>query len=273
MDVIDWSGATEHLGVRRLEVDTDAAGIRIVAAPEGDDRTRVVLRDRSGTQRHDLLEIDQPGDLLRTRVRTVRSSRWRRDRSVDARLVVQAPRGVVVDVRTDAGAVRVEDRDADVTVVAAAGTVRISDVRGRIDARSEAGAVKLVQTRGDAIVSASAGGVRIDGHHGPELRVTTSAGGMRATGLEVGVVDARADAGAVRLQFDTPPVQVDVSCSVGTATVELPEASYEVVTKVGGLGRASLEGMGSIPGAERRVTVSTELGRIRVVGAGVPTPA
>lgn len=270
---IDWTGANEHRGVGRLEVDTDAAGIRIVAAPEGDDSTLVVVRDRAGTQRHDLLEIDQAGDLLRTRVRTVRSGRWRRNRAVDARVVVQVPRGAAVHARTDAGTVRVEDRDADVTVVATAGAVRLRGVRGRIDARSEAGAVKLVDTMGDATVTASAGAVRIDRHHGPQLHVTTAAGGVKATGLEVGTVVARADAGAVLLEFATPPVDVDVSCSVGSATVELPPEAYEVHAKVGGLGRASIEGIDSVPGADRRVAISTELGRIKVVGARVPTPA
>lgn len=270
---IDWTGANEHRGVGRLELDTDAAGIRVVAAPEGDERTLLVVRDRNGTQRHDLLETEQVGDLVRARVRTIRNGRWRRTRSVDARIVLQAPTHVAVDARTDAGSVRVEGRDADVTVVATAGAVRLSDVRGRIDARSEAGAVKLVDTRGEASVSASAGAVRVDGHHGAELRVATAAGGVKATGLEVGTVVATADAGAVKFEFRTPPVHVDVSCSVGTATVELPHDSYELVTKVGGLGRASLEGIESVPGAERRVTISTELGRIKVLGGSVPAHA
>lgn len=270
---IDWTGANEHHGVGRLEVVTDAAGIRIVAAPDGDDRALVVVRDRAGTQRNDLLEIDKAGDLLRTRVCTVRGGRWRRTRSIDANVAIQVPRGAAVDVRTDVGTVRVEDRDADVTVVATAGGVRLGRVRGRIDARSDAGAVKLVDTRGDATVTASAGAIRIEGHHGPELRLTTAAGGVKATGLEVGTVVASADAGAIVLEFATPPVDVDVSCSVGSATVELPSEAYDVQTSVGGLGRASLEGLESVPGAERRVTVSTDLGRIKVVGAGVPTHA
>jgi DUF4097 and DUF4098 domain-containing protein YvlB len=249
--------------------------VRVEATTDGDATTIVSLTDRKGAPLDDLLTLDQVGDSLRATVRVVRAGRWRKNRSVDARLVVTAPLDVRLAVQANAGSVKVAGRTAPVSVEANAGSIELTRVEGNVEVSADAGAIKLVDGIGSARVTSDAGSISVQRQQGERLELRADAGRVVGRGLEVGHLAAHTDVGSVEIAHATPPVSVEASCSVGTVTIELPHADYDIEQQVGGLGRARLEGLAHVPGAERTVRVrSNGVGSITVrAAAGTPVHA
>jgi hypothetical protein len=89
---------------------------------------------------------------------------------------------------------------------------------------------------GDLDISSSGGSVEVAGVSGI-LKLDSSGGGVRATGVSSKVVDADSSGGGVFVSFVSPPDNVDVSSSGGSAVVEVPhdETSYQAdVSSSGG---------------------------------------
>ncbi len=257
--------------ITSVTITTDAASVDVVPAADGETVTSIALVERDGTPRPDLLTVAQVRDEAKISVRSVRDGRWRRNRSIDVRLLVRTPRAVSVDVESDAGAIRVEGRDAAVTVNAQAGLIFLRDVHGTMRLESSAGKITLTETEGDATVNGMAGAVRLDRHRGTKLDLRATAGGVKGDGLDVEHVTATTEAGAIVLRFDTPPTSVDATCMVGAITLALPDAEYEIDQQSGALSRARLDGLVSVPGAERKVRVGSTVGSITVaIAEGAP---
>lgn len=269
----DTSNRHRFEGVRRIEIASDAAGIRVDAGQN--DATFVALTDRRGAPLDELLQLRQDGDLLRVEVKAVRGGRWRKKPSIAARLQVATPSDVAVSVDADAGSVRVEDRTAAVRVAADAGRVQLARITGDVEVKTDAGAITLVDGIGSATVTSDVGAVTIERQQGERLALRTDVGSISATQIEVGTLDAHTDVGKVRIVHATPPVLVDVSCSVGAVTLELPPADYAIDQQKSGLGRTRIEGLESVPGAERIVRVrSTGVGAVTIRAvAGEPVHA
>ncbi len=251
-------------GITSVSISTDAASVDVVPTEDGDGVTSIALVERDGTPRPDLLTVSHVRDEARISVRSMRDGRWRRNRSIDVRLLVRTPRTATVDVESDAGAIRIEGRDAAVTVDATAGIVFLRDVHGAMRVTSSAGKVTLTETEGDAVVTGLAGAVRLDGHRGSTLSLTASAGGVKCDHLVVDHVDATNEAGAIVLRFDEPPKTVDATCTVGAIRLSLPDADYEIDQQPGTLSRARVEGLTSVPGADRKIRVRSTVGSVTV---------
>lgn len=251
-------------GITSVTITTDAASVDVIATDAPDAATSIALVERDGTQRSDLLTVARVRDEARISVRTVRDGRWRRNRSIDVRLLVRTPRTAAVDVQSDAGAIRIEGRDAPVTVEATAGLVFLRDVHGDMRVTSSAGKVTLTETEGNAVVTGLAGAVRIDQHRGSRLELTASAGGVKGDGLDVEHVIAKTEAGAIVLRFDTPPTLVDAACTVGAITLALPDADYDIERQSGPLSRSRVDGLDHVPGAARKVRAASTVGTVTV---------
>jgi DUF4097 and DUF4098 domain-containing protein YvlB len=260
-------------GVTRLEIDTDAAAVRLDVA-EGA-TTTVALTDRNGNLLDELLEVTQDGEVLRAKVRVVRGGMWKRNRKIDARLAVTAPITAAATVKTNAGSVKVDRREAPVTVKANVGSVELVGVRGDVELRTDAGSIKAIDCIGSVTASSDAGAITLERQHGERIDLRASAGSITGKALEVAHLSASTDAGAIRIEHATPPVSVEASCTVGAATIELPRDEYEIDQQVSGLGRAKLEGLESTPGATRTVRVkSNGVGSVTVrAAAGTPAHA
>ncbi len=250
--------------ITSVNITTDAASVDVVPAEPGVDVTSIALVERDGTPRPDLLTVAQVRDEARISVRSGRDGRWRRNRSIDVRLLVRTPRTATVEVESDAGAIRIEGRDAAVTVNATAGLVFLRDVHGAMRVTSSAGKVTLTETEGDAVVTGLAGAVRLDSHRGSTLSLTASAGGVKGDGLVVDHVDAKTEAGAIVLRFDEPPKSVDATCTVGAIKLSLPDADYDIDQQPGTLSRARIEGLEHMPGADRTIRVRSTVGSVVV---------
>ena len=261
--------------IAHVHVASDAAGIRIVTAPAGSPVT-VELLDRRGLPLADEhLELSQSGDRLDVRVRTVRDSRWRRGRVLDARLRIAAPLPVSVDVQADAGAVTIDGRDAPVTIATAAGAVHVDRVDGPLEVRTNAGAIKVVDSHGDATIRSDAGAIKVERMHGDRIELVTSAGAIDARELHVDHLRASTEVGAARLRFERVPTSVDSTCSIGTIEVALPRDGYRIATETGMFGRADIDGSMVDEASTRTVRVAaTGMGAVKVVAAEpAATPA
>lgn len=259
-------------GVRRIEITVDAASARIEPTEGGDEATTVTLTDRRGAPLVELLDVHREGETLHVQVRSVRGGRWKRNRTVDARLQVVTPHDVELSVRTDAGAVKVIGREAPVRIAAHVAAVELSSIIGDVEVRNDAGSVKLHDGIGNVVATSDAGAITVQRQQGERLELRASAGSITASRLEVGTLEAHTDAGSIRASHATPPVHVEASCSVGAVTLELPQDAYDIDQQVTGLGRAKLEGLEHVVGAERTIRVRSKgVGSVTVrAAAGAP---
>lgn len=258
-------------GVAHLDIDTDAAAVRVEVA--SGTATTVVLTDRNGAPLDELLELTQDGDVLRAKVRTVRGGTWKRNRRIDAHLAVTAPVAAAATIRTNAGSVKVARRTAPVHVEANVGSIELTAVAADVVVRTDAGSVKVADGIGNVVVNSDAGSINVQRQQGEYVELRATAGSVTAKALEVGTLEAHTDAGSVKIEHRTPPVSVVASCSVGAVTIELPNDDYDIEQQVGRLGRARLEGLESVPGAERTVRVrASGVGSV-TVRATAPAPA
>ncbi|HEX2118025.1 MAG TPA: DUF4097 family beta strand repeat-containing protein [Acidimicrobiales bacterium] len=140
---------------------------------------------------------------------------------------LEVPAAVPVRIRTDRG------------------SVEITDMAGMVEVETGAGDVDLTRTRGP-------------------VRATTSAGDIDGVDLVAAFLDARTDAGHVRLSLAEPSARVDLRTDAGNIDLALPPAGggYRVTTETGaGEVDVSVE---NLPGANRSVTATTGGGNIRI---------
>lgn len=158
-------------------------------------------------------------------------------RSAAASLDFPAPiRGV--DVRVDAGEVLVRGDD-DTDAVRLRRTARFGIRRPRVHEDVDDDRVLHLHARGSlryelvvpsgvpVDVRVGSGRASVVALAGP-VTVRTGAGSVDGRALESRRVTAEADGGSVRLWFDRPPADVDVSSSRGEVDLRLPGGPYDV---------------------------------------------
>ena len=94
------------------------------------------------------------------------------------------------------------------------------------------------------------------------LSVTTDVGGLTARNIGSPTVRASSSVGDITLGLVTPPQQIEATTSTGDVTMDVPDdgAGYRVRTDTS-VGSVSNE-LGSTPGADRVIEVSTSVGDI-----------
>jgi Putative adhesin len=106
------------------------------------------------------------------------------------------------------------------------------------------------------------GAVTLTGLAG-KLDVTSSTGGIDATGLSNEAVTARASSGTITLAFTTPPTMVSAQTQVGSVTVRLPTGTAYAVDAGSEVGSVEVT-VQRDPGAARRVTAHSQVGSVTV---------
>lgn len=112
-------------------------------------------------------------------------------------------------------------------------------------------------------VSTDLGRVSVDGMTGV-VRATSSLGRIQLQHLRSPQVEAVADLGEVRVQFDTAPMSVRAKADTGSITLNLPDdgSPYRVLTESNG--KAQVE-VPQAPSAARVIVATASLGSIRVL--------
>ncbi len=156
----------------------------------------------------------------------------------------------------------------DVTVEINAGDVRVSDISGTVAIRCDAGTIRVERCSGYSDVTCHAGNITLDRVSG-ESHLRSSSGSVRGVALAGGTVEVRSEAGAIRLQFDDPPDNVDASAGVGAVTIELPRGEYAVSTSTA-LGIARIEDVQVTPTSKHVVVARSDVGAVRIAGSSLP---
>lgn len=178
--------------------------------------------------------------------------RWRGDRppTVDTRVsggLLQID--VTCPAQDDACSVDLDltlPPDVVTQVVTRAGDIRLEGLSGEVFAYTGAGVLDLFDLSGP-------------------VDVRTGSGDIVGVDLSSEVVEVHLDAGAVELSFQVPPTEVWIEVDAGSTELVLPARAYalELLTMTG---EVSIEGVDSVPTAERRVTVVTRQGNISLRG-------
>ncbi|HEY7294488.1 MAG TPA: DUF4097 family beta strand repeat-containing protein [Dehalococcoidia bacterium] len=238
----------------RLSAGLISVAVHPVAPGE---RSRLVLRGRRANE--ELIEIGSGDDGTvtvevhpRRNWQTVDFRPWRmRDNSLQ--LDVYVPQGIrlqarvdagrmnveglheaELDLRTDAGKLRVRDCEGRLRIASSAGKVDLDRIVGTLEARTDAGAIHAEDVRlsGDSTLRASAGTIRVAGLRllsGNHV-VETSLGSVRLglapdapvrieTHVSLGSVDNRAGPGPA-----DAPASLKVSSELGSVRIRLEEA-------------------------------------------------
>jgi hypothetical protein len=124
--------------------------------------------------------------------------------------VVEAPAGVNVVIRTDAGHISVGDIDGDVDVGNDVGGIDLTRIGGSLQVHTDAGGINAVGLTGSHVTAASdAGRVSVDFDRAPQTVVATSDAGaidvVLPPGDAVYQVTGDSDAGDVTTEVRTDP--------------------------------------------------------------------
>jgi hypothetical protein len=150
------------------------------------------------------------------------------------RMSVSGLRDAELDLRTDAGKLRVSECDGRLRIASSAGKVELERISGALEARTDAGAIhgEDIRLATDSTLRASAGTVRVSGlrllsgHH----TVETSLGSVRLglapdapvrieTHVSLGSVDNRVGQGP-----EDAPATLKVSSELGSVKIRYDEA-------------------------------------------------
>ncbi|MFB4297308.1 DUF4097 domain-containing protein [Actinomadura sp. NTSP31] len=160
---------------------------------------------------------------------------------------IQVPRAAAVEVRGDAGPIRVSGLAGTVRLHADNGSVTATDLR-----------------TSSATLSADSGNVRVSGRaDSADLR--TDAGSITATGLASGRLTARSGAGSITVGLAAPPSTVRATTDNGDVRLRLPAAQpYAIALSTDTGGKRVDPGIHRDPASPRRITVTTGSGAISI---------
>jgi DUF4097 and DUF4098 domain-containing protein YvlB len=193
LDLKGFNGSVEITGTDNQSVEVTGSKY---AANNGDlSRVRV--------------EAVQEGNLIRVRAEKDNDPNWRCN--CGASFTIRVPRRMdLSSIKTSNGSIRVTNIDGRVDVTTSNGGLRLSDIRGKVDARTSNGGVEIQSLTGAVSVKTSNGGIRgriVDTVSGDAVQLSTSNG----------AIDVRIEA-----QHNNDIV---ASTSNGSVTVRLPETA------------------------------------------------
>ncbi|OLM00483.1 lipoprotein [Pseudonocardia sp. Ae406_Ps2] len=132
--------------------------------------------------------------------------------------------------------------------------------------RCQARLVVTAPAASSALVDLRAGGIEVRGLTGA-LDLTSSAGGVDATGVGPGDVRAKSSAGSVELTFAAAAADVTAESSAGGVEVRVPVGPAYEVTAETSAGSTEV-GVPDQPGADHRITAKSSAGGVSVLPAG-----
>ncbi|GAA4707746.1 DUF4097 family beta strand repeat-containing protein [Phytohabitans rumicis] len=220
----DEDRKTYQQAVTAVKLDSNAGDITVTAGEPG---TVTVEHKLSWTSlRKPTVEQTWRGDVLSITGRCPRSGlKFGLGSDCAMDYVLRVPPGIAVELRTEAGSVRVRDLTGDVRLTASAGDVTAENVSGPLWARADSGQITGVGLRSDT-------------------------------------ADVEIDSGDVELTFAEPANTVSAVASAGDVTVRLPAGAYNVTADAAS-GEETVE-VTRDPAAPSTVTARTSSGDVTV---------
>ncbi len=228
-------------------VEADRVEIHVTCRIEADDPAKArEMRERCR------FDFEPSGGEVRLRSRVVRRLfQWGTDdRRIGLHFRITVPRHFDVDVKTLAGALRVDGVEGEVRVRTAAGNVTVGDTTGNVRARTYAGSIHTGRVQGRVEASSWAGAIRVQEATGG-IEARSKSGGVAAfvSGLSRGKNRVTSFAGNVEVRLaEGIGLDLDAGSRSGRVTLDVP-----------------VQGEPARPGARRNVQNSINGGGPRLV--------
>ena len=192
------------------------------------------------------------------------------------KLFITVPPGTPLEVRTQGGAIKVDDVGGPAILRTAGGSVSVSSAQGDVDAATAGGSITVGAQRGGRVRAVTMGGhVDLSGSAFGPVEAQTSGGSIRVDGAS-GAVRAHTAGGSVTVSGD---VQGDWSLRTagGSLTVILPPGTNATIDASGGGVTTDFPGLSTDrrhlrgrlgDGSRGTITMRSLGGKVSVVQAG-----
>ena len=148
----------------------------------------------------DAIKIDIVASADSVRIHTIRPVGW--NWNMGAKYVIHAPRKIDLD-----------------RIVSSNGSMKVSDVEGKMRLRTSNGFVRTLRVRGDLEVTTSNGSVEVDDLEGPAT-IRTSNGRVTAEGVH-GALEASTSNGSIRARLLKPEPHRAVRLQTSNGAIDL----------------------------------------------------
>jgi DUF4097 and DUF4098 domain-containing protein YvlB len=204
--------------INRIELDLEAGNITLSPGDSSSVRVGRTLHWRSTKP---TIEESFSDQTMRVRVTCPQSD------GCSADFTIEAPAGVSVQAKTQAG------------------DVKITDISGALDIANSAGDIRVTNAIG-------------------EVRITGDSGQISGTGLHSHTLTAKTDSGDIELAFTDAPQTVDATTQSGDVTVTVPHTTgdYRVQADTNSGRRTVSVGVNS--SSSRSITARTDAGDVTI---------
>jgi len=270
----------------RLVVDADVAVIKVTQGPQGRIAAHVELPNK---ERYRLSSFEE-GDTVHISLENKGLKGWLFSPfevasdggprmsievpqnsglvlSVEAgRVEVEDLEAAEMEVRTDAGAVRIKHVKGRLRINSGSGRVSVEHFQGTLDAGTDAGRVVIRDSQGSFLVSTGVGGIEVEDASG-RFRMSADMGGIEFTGSFTEGDDnyLRSGLGSIHIGLcDADDIEIDAESDLGRVDIRPKPASLE----------ESERRLKATIGAGRiKLTVRSDVGSISIRKTDCWTPA
>ena len=227
----------------RVEISSIRGSVKIVNADTATAEVQIIrtARTRADLEYHKI-EVTHSGNSLV--VRGIQEPEERRERNVqvDHQVILKLPRRIDLSVKSISGSVRASDVDGRVDVGSVSGSVIIGNITGKLEVNSVSGSVEVGNAGADVRVNSVSGNVgmgQVDG----SLEVSSVSGGVKATlnslspqGIHIKSVSGSIEIGFksdVNADFNAEGISGQVYLDVPNVVRDSDEKSSNVRARIG----------------------------------------
>lgn len=200
----------------RLRAELEGGSVEVES--HGDDEVRVEAQASGLGVRGAGFELSRRGDEVHLKTNIGGVLGWLGSQRVRVR--IRVPEEFSLDIRSGGGDIEIEEVEGDVTARTSGGSVRVSEVTGRVDLHTSGGPIDAEQIEGDVVARTSGGQIRAKEIEG-EVDLETSGGPIEVHDV-TGRVRARTSGGSISVRFSEAP-SGEIETSGGGIEVEIPE--------------------------------------------------
>jgi hypothetical protein len=281
---IAWNERTQEVsatGIQNVKVQINVGSVELVPSQTGQIQIHARYSMSGDTQeeaerlardasRFDL-GVTTAGDTL-----TI-DPQWRNSAKGTVKLSVAVPAGLNLQVDSGAGTINAARVEGKLHLESGVGEIRVEDAKGEVSVNTGAGAVSVVRFTGPVVVETATGQMTLEGVAG-DVTATTSTGRIDIRDYRSGELKARANTGAVSVEYGTAPTAgADISSHVGKVEVRLPENSDVRVSGHSGTGSikapdwvevqrqtTKVDATGTLGKGTHTITLRTDVGSIEI---------
>jgi len=228
----------------RLVIQTDRGSITVSGSDRSDVSIEVSRKVKGGSEKkaRELLdrhtvEMDASQGTIRIEADLEGENNWTfRGPQLEVAIVVQVPKRFHLDAQTAGGSVRVQNLDGNVKAKTAGGSVHLDAINGDVVGKTSGGSIHASELQGSADLSTAGGSIDVDRAGQGPVKVATSGGSLRLTGI-TGPLEARTAGGSIRIESNGAPIVASTSGgSVDATLTGVPTGTVDLRSSAGAVG-------------------------------------